>query len=65
VNKTDAMTLLQVFGSLENLLKATPEKIALCVGVGPHKAQNIHSALHEKFKSTKVRGSPSKKPQSD
>ncbi|XP_035702254.1 DNA excision repair protein ERCC-1 isoform X2 [Folsomia candida] len=52
VNKTDAMTLLRVFGSLDSLIEASPDKIALCPGIGPQKAQRIFSALHEKFKLT-------------
>jgi len=51
VNKTDAMTLLNVFGTLGEIVQASPEKIALCPGFGPHKAQRIHAALHEKFKT--------------
>jgi len=60
VNKTDAMTLLRVFGSLESLLEAKADTIALCPGVGAHKAKNIYSALQEKFKTEKACGSPIK-----
>jgi len=48
------MTLLRVFGSLVKLLDASPERIALCPGVGPQKAQRIHLALHEKFKKETI-----------
>lgn len=51
VNKTDAVTLLSVFGSLAKLIEAPPESIALCPGVGPQKAQRIYAALHEPFKN--------------
>jgi DNA excision repair protein ERCC-1 len=50
VNKTDAMTLLNIFGSVAGIVKATPDKIALCPGFGPHKAQKAYAALHETFK---------------
>jgi len=50
VNKTDASTLLNIFGSLAKILKANVEQIALCPGFGPQKAQKVHSVLHEKFK---------------
>ena len=51
VNKTDATTLITVFGSLAEIVKASPEKLALCPGFGPQKAQRVHVALHAKFKS--------------
>jgi len=51
VNKTDAMILLHNFGSLDEIVKASAEKLALCPGFGPHKAQKLFDALHEKFKS--------------
>ena len=49
VNKTDAMTLLNVFGSLSHLLKADLETISLCPGIGAKKAQLIYLCLREKF----------------
>lgn len=51
VNKTDAVTLLSAFGTLANVIAAEPTKIALCPGIGPQKAQRIHNALHEPFKT--------------
>lgn len=51
VNKTDAVTLLNVFKTLANLIEAKPEQIALCPGIGPQKAKRIHAALHEPFKN--------------
>jgi DNA excision repair protein ERCC-1 len=53
VNKTDAMTLLNVFGSLAHLLKADLETISICPGIGPKKAQLIYLSLREKFKLSK------------
>ncbi|XP_063986944.1 DNA excision repair protein ERCC-1 [Diachasmimorpha longicaudata] len=49
VNKTDALTLMRTFGSLEALLKATPTTISLCSGFGAHKAERLHKVLHEPF----------------
>jgi DNA excision repair protein ERCC-1 len=50
VNKTDAMTLLNVFGSLESVIGASIEDLTLCPGFGPHKAQRLHKVLHQTFK---------------
>ncbi|CAG0903014.1 unnamed protein product [Darwinula stevensoni] len=50
VNRTDAMTLLSTFGSLEKILKASADEIALCPGFGPQKASRLHQALHMPFK---------------
>ncbi|KAK2150844.1 hypothetical protein LSH36_386g02007 [Paralvinella palmiformis] len=37
VNKTDAMTLLHTFGSLEKIVQASEEDLSLCPGFGPQK----------------------------
>lgn len=55
VNKTDATTLITVFGSLAEIINATPEKLALCPGFGPQKAQRVYAALHAKFKDEKIK----------
>lgn len=49
VNKTDATTLLSTFGTLSELIKAKPNTLALCPGVGLQKAERIHKTLHEQF----------------
>jgi len=49
VNKTDAMTLLKVFGSLNHLLKADLDTISICPGIGPKKAQLVYLSLRENF----------------
>ncbi|KAL0832615.1 hypothetical protein ABMA28_000812 [Loxostege sticticalis] len=49
VNKTDAMTLLTRFGTLENIIKATESKLAECPGFGATKAKKLYKALHEPF----------------
>ena len=49
VNKTDAVTLLGTFRTLEALVRASPEDLALCPGFGPNKAKKLHKVLHEPF----------------
>ena len=49
VNKTDAVTLLGTFRTLEALIRASPEDLALCPGFGPNKAKKLHKVLHEPF----------------
>lgn len=44
------LTLAQRFGSLNGLLQASMEELALCPGIGPTKVKRIHEALHEPFK---------------
>lgn len=51
VNKTDAATLINVFGTLKGIVDATIEELTLCPGFGPQKAQRLHKALHETFKA--------------
>ncbi|RXG73844.1 DNA excision repair protein ERCC-1 [Armadillidium vulgare] len=52
VNRTDAMTLLSTFGSLEKIVAATEEEISFCPGFGPQKASKLHSVLHQSFKKS-------------
>ncbi|CAK1545893.1 unnamed protein product [Leptosia nina] len=49
VNKTDAMTLITTFGTLENIIKATEKRLADCPGFGATKAKKLYKALHEPF----------------
>ncbi|XP_047566004.1 DNA excision repair protein ERCC-1 isoform X3 [Lutra lutra] len=49
VNKTDSQTLLTTFGSLEQLMAASREDLALCPGLGPQKARRVFDVLHEPF----------------
>lgn len=51
INKTDAATLINVFGTLEGIVQATIEELTLCPGFGPQKAQRLYKALHEPFKA--------------
>lgn len=52
VNKTDAMTLLSTFGTLDDIVRAQPHTLALCPGFGLHKAEKLYKALHEPFLRT-------------
>ncbi|XP_053463086.1 DNA excision repair protein ERCC-1 [Nycticebus coucang] len=49
VNKTDSQTLLATFGSLEQLIAASRDDLALCPGLGPQKARRLFDVLHEPF----------------
>lgn len=49
VNKTDSQTLLSTFRSLEQLMAASREDLALCPGLGPQKARRLFDVLHEPF----------------
>jgi NAD-dependent DNA ligase len=49
INRTDATTLLTTFGSLEKILKSTPETLGLCPGLGPQKASRLYKVLHQPF----------------
>jgi len=50
INKTDAVTLLGTFKTLADILRAEPEDLALCPGLGPNKAKKLYKVLHESFK---------------
>lgn len=49
VNKTDAMTLITTFGTLENIIKASESRLAECPGFGATKAKKLYTALHQPF----------------
>lgn len=49
VNKTDSQTLLATFGSLQQIIAASREDLALCPGLGPQKARRLFDVLHEPF----------------
>ncbi|KAG5282870.1 hypothetical protein AALO_G00035640 [Alosa alosa] len=54
VNKTDAVTLLSTFSSVEGIIKASKEELVLCPGLGPQKAKRLYDVLHQPFlKSSK------------
>lgn len=43
------MTLITTFGTLENIIKATENRLADCPGFGATKAKKLYKALHETF----------------
>lgn len=43
------MTLITAFGTLENIIKATENRLADCPGFGETKAKKLYKALHEPF----------------
>ncbi|XP_061925186.1 DNA excision repair protein ERCC-1 [Entelurus aequoreus] len=49
INKTDAITLLSTFSSLEGIISASKEDLVLCPGLGPQKARRLHDVLHKPF----------------
>uniref|UniRef100_A0A336M8L9 DNA excision repair protein ERCC-1 n=1 Tax=Culicoides sonorensis TaxID=179676 RepID=A0A336M8L9_CULSO len=49
VNKTDAVTLLQNFGTLANLINCSEEKLASVSGLGPRKVSKLFKTLNEPF----------------
>ncbi|XP_044757999.1 DNA excision repair protein ERCC-1 [Coccinella septempunctata] len=49
VNKTDAMTLIAKFKTLEGILNANEYQLSECPGFGPRKAKKLYVTLHEKF----------------
>ncbi|KAG5833758.1 hypothetical protein ANANG_G00279270 [Anguilla anguilla] len=49
VNKTDAMTLLSTFSTIEGIMNASKEELELCPGLGPLKARRLHDVLHQPF----------------
>lgn len=49
VNKTDALVLVQNFGSLANLVRASESQLAQCPGLGPKKATKLWRTFNEPF----------------
>ncbi|KAL3277565.1 hypothetical protein HHI36_012908 [Cryptolaemus montrouzieri] len=49
VNKTDAMTLLGRFKTLEGILNASELELSECPGFGARKAKKLYTTLHENF----------------
>ncbi|XP_039430045.1 DNA excision repair protein ERCC-1 [Culex pipiens pallens] len=49
VNKTDAMTLMQNYGTLANMINSSEEKLAQCPGFGARKAKKLHKTFNESF----------------
>lgn len=57
VNKTDVITLLDVFGNFSEIAKASEADLVLCPGIGAKKVKRLYQALHcpfeERSKSTR------------
>lgn len=49
VNKTDVITLLDVFQDVQHLFQAKEEELMLCPGIGEKKAKRLYSVFHEPF----------------
>eukprot|EP01068_Selenidium_serpulae_P010446 Selendium_serpulae@DN5466_c0_g1_i1.p1 len=49
VNKTDAVTLISQFGTMENIFKATKGDLLQCPGMGSRKVNNLLEAINEPF----------------
>lgn len=57
INKTDAITLLSTFSSVEGIIKASKEDLVLCPGLGPQKARRLYDVLHKPFLKSKTSNS--------
>ncbi|KAM4561004.1 DNA excision repair protein ERCC-1 [Fundulus diaphanus] len=57
VNKTDAITLLSTFSSVEGIINASKEDLVLCPGLGPQKARRLYDVLHKPFLKSKTNNS--------
>ncbi|XP_023647821.2 DNA excision repair protein ERCC-1 [Paramormyrops kingsleyae] len=53
INRTDAITLLTTFSSLDGVMNASKEDLALCPGLGPQKARRLYDVLHQPFLKSK------------
>ncbi|XP_053214246.1 DNA excision repair protein ERCC-1-like [Panonychus citri] len=49
INKTDSLTLISHFESLERIVKSDGETLGLCPGLGPQKAEKLYQAFHKPF----------------
>lgn len=57
INKTDAITLLSTFSSVEGIICASKEDLVLCPGLGPQKARRLYDVLHKPFLKSKTKDS--------
>ncbi|KAI4879230.1 hypothetical protein NFI96_012110 [Prochilodus magdalenae] len=57
INKTDSITLLSTFSSLEGIINASKEELVLCPGLGPQKAKRLYDVLHQPFLKPKKKES--------
>ncbi|XP_068185739.1 DNA excision repair protein ERCC-1 [Antennarius striatus] len=54
INRTDAITLLSTFSSIEGIISASKEDLVLCPGLGPQKARRLYDVLHKPFLKSKT-----------
>ncbi|KAM9851072.1 DNA excision repair protein ERCC-1 [Aulostomus maculatus] len=57
INKTDSLTLLSTFSSIEGIISAPIEDLVLCPGLGPQKARRLYDVLHKPFLKSKTKDS--------
>uniref|UniRef100_A0A8C4EXG4 DNA excision repair protein ERCC-1 n=1 Tax=Dicentrarchus labrax TaxID=13489 RepID=A0A8C4EXG4_DICLA len=57
INKTDAITLLSTFSSVEGIISASKEDLVLCPGLGPQKARRLYDVLHKPFLKSNTKDS--------
>ncbi|XP_058118502.1 DNA excision repair protein ERCC-1 [Anopheles ziemanni] len=50
VNQTDAMILIQNYGTLGKLINTSEEKLSMCSGLGPRKVKKLHKTFNENFR---------------
>merc|ERR1740128_1436619 len=50
INRTDALTLMSNFETLQRVFEATEEELSLCPGIGPLKAKRLFRVLHDSFR---------------
>ncbi|KAJ3158881.1 ssDNA endonuclease and repair protein rad10 [Geranomyces michiganensis] len=55
INKTDVITLASAFGSLKNIIAASPDDLEQCPGFGKEKVRRLHEAFNEPFLLNKKR----------
>lgn len=53
INKTDVSTLIDTFGSFQNICNANEEQLLMCNGLGEKKVHRLYRTLNEPFKSSK------------
>lgn len=57
LNKADVATLHATFGSLDAVMKASPEELAFCPGLGERKVSVLVDAFSEPFVPSRARSS--------
>eukprot|EP00039_Didymoeca_costata_P014986 m.247756 g.247756 ORF g.247756 m.247756 type:complete len:229 (+) comp16130_c0_seq9:1414-2100(+) len=53
VNKTDVITLMSTFGSLDDIMQAGADELQLCPGFGEQKAERLHKLFRTPFRDNK------------